>query len=59
MNVLKAPHHVVLTQSAETFWGDTSAAVSLVSFLPPEMTGSWEIRVVSPAQVMLSGMGLW
>lgn len=59
MNVLKAPQNVVPTQSAETFWGGTSAAVSPVSLLPLEMTGSQDIQVISPAQVMLLGMGLW
>ena len=59
MSVLKAPHHVVPTQSVKTFWGGTSATVCLVSLLPLEITGSQEIQVVSSAQVMLSGMGLW
>lgn len=58
MNVLKAPNHVVPTQSAKTCRGDTSAAACLVSLLPLEMTGPQESRVISHAQVMLSGMGL-
>lgn len=58
MNVLNAPNHVVPTQSAKTCRGDTSAAACLVSLLPLEMTGPRESRVISHAQVMLSGMGL-
>ena len=58
MNVLKAPNHVVPTQPAKTFRGDTSAAACLVSLLPLEMTGPRKSRVISHAQVMLSGMGL-
>lgn len=55
MNVLKASHHVVLTQSAETCWGGISAIVRMVSLLPLEITGTQESQVISPVQVMHSG----
>lgn len=55
MNVLKASHHVVLTQSAETCQGGISAIVRVVSLLPLEITGTQESQVISPVQVMHSG----
>lgn len=59
MNVLKATHHVVLTQSAETCQGGISAIVCLVSLLPLEITGTQESQVISPVQVMRSGSQAW
>lgn len=58
MNVLRAPHAVVPTQSARTCWGGTSVAVSPASPLPLE-TGSWETQATSPAQVSPWGPPTW
>ena len=51
MSALRSPHHVALTQSAETCLGDIGAAVGLVSLLPLEITGCQESEVVSPVKV--------
>ena len=59
MNVLKGPHFVVLTQSAETFQEGMSAAVWLVSLLPLEITGPLESQVILPVQVMSSDSQAW
>lgn len=50
MNVLQVPQNVVLTRSAKTCRGGTSAAACLVSLLPLGITGARESPVISPAQ---------
>lgn len=54
MNVLQVPQNVVLTQSAKTCRGGTSAAACLASLLPPEIPGAQKIQVISPVQTSMS-----
>ena len=59
MNVLKGPHLVVLTQSAEICLEGMNAAVWLASLLPLEITGSLESQLILPAQVVCSASQAW
>lgn len=54
MNALQVPQNVVLTQSAKTCRGGTSAAACLVSLLPPEIPGARKIQVISPVQTSMN-----